>query len=248
MRAGPDLLVHDSADILAHAVCARLVTLLVDAQAAGRIPQVVLTGGGIADRIHAAVAQSSARAAVDWSRVELWWGDERFLQSGDPDRNETQARMTLLDHLDLDPSHVHPMAASDVVDDDPDRGAQEYADALAAAAPRRPDQAMFDVVMLGVGPDGHVASLFPGQPALHDARQVCAVRDSPKPPPIRITLTMPVLQQAREVWFVVAGEDKAQAVHRAVSGADPEQTPAAGPRGTQRTVWLLDSAAASQLA
>ena len=248
MTAGPGLLVHDSADVLAHAVCARWVTLLADVQAEGRIPQVVLTGGGIADRIHAAVAQSLARQEVDWSRVELWWGDERFLPAGDPDRNETQARKALLDQMDLDPSRVHPMAASDVADNDPDRGAEEYVHALAAAAPRRPDQAMFDVVMLGVGPDGHVASLFPGQPALHDTRQVCAVRDSPKPPSTRITLTMPVLKQAREVWFVVAGEDKAEAVHRALNDAEPEQTPAAGPRGTQRTLWLLDSAAASQLA
>lgn len=247
MTTGPDLLVHDTPDVLAHAVCARLVTSLVDAQAVGRVPQLVLTGGGIADRIHTAVAQSPARAAVDWSRVELWWGDERFLPSGDPDRNETQARRALLDHMDLDPSLVHPMAATDVAGDDPDHAAEQYVDALTGAASRRPGESMFDIVMLGVGPDGHVASLFPGRPALHDTRQVCAVRDSPKPPPTRITLTMPVLKRAREVWFVVAGEDKAEAVHRALAGADPDETPAAGPRGTERTLWLLDSGAASQL-
>jgi 6-phosphogluconolactonase len=136
------------------------------------------------------------------------------------------------------------------VGDDPDRAADAYADELAAAA--RPedhgDYPTFDILMLGVGPDGHVASLFPEKPALYeDHRTVVAVRGSPKPPPTRISLTMPVLKHAREVWFVVAGEDKARAAHLALSGAGQVQIPAAGPRGLRRTLWLLDRAAASQL-
>jgi 6-phosphogluconolactonase len=209
----------------------------------------VLTGGSIADRIHGAVAASPARDAVDWSRVELWWGDERFLPSGDPDRNETQARKALIDHLRVDDTRIHPMAASDRVDDDPDRAAELYAAELAAAAEPEDhgDVPTFDIVMLGVGPDGHVASLFPERPALYDERAVVAVRHSPKPPPTRITLTMATLARAREVWFVVAGEDKAKAAHLALSGAGVVQVPAAGPRGTKRTLWMLDRDAASQL-
>jgi 6-phosphogluconolactonase len=245
----PTVLVHRTPDELAEAVCARLVTALVDAQSAGRVPRVVLTGGSIADRIHAAVAGSPARDAVDWSRVELWWGDERFLPSGDPDRNETQARKALIDHLRVDDARVHPMAASDSVGDDPDRAADLYASELAAAAEPQDhgDVPTFDIVMLGVGPDGHVASLFPERPALYDERTVVAVRNSPKPPPTRISLTMPTLARGREVWFVVAGEDKAKAVHLALAGAGVVQVPAAGPRGTSRTLWMLDRDAASQL-
>jgi 6-phosphogluconolactonase len=245
----PTVLVHQTPDELAEAVCARLITTLVDVQASGRVPHWVLTGGGIADKIHAAIASSSARDAVDWSRVEIWWGDERFLPSGDPDRNETQARDALLDQLRLDPERVHVMAASDAMDDDPDRAAQAYVDALSAAASPEDHGRVptFDVVMLGVGPDGHVASLFPERPALYEERSAVAVRNSPKPPPIRITLTMPTLRQAHQVWFVAAGEEKAKAVHLALSGAGLVQIPAAGPGGLQRTMWLLDKAAASQL-
>jgi 6-phosphogluconolactonase len=247
----PAVVVHRSPDELAQAVCARLITSLVDAQSAGRVPHWVLTGGGIADQIHRAVADSPARGAVDWSRVEAWWGDERFRPEGDPERNETQARAGLLDHVSVDASRIHPIPSSDHVDGDPDRAADEYAEQLRAAA-RPEDHARvptFDVMMLGVGPDGHVASLFPEKPALYEQElSVTAVRGSPKPPPVRVTLTMPVLNRAREVWFVVAGQDKAKAVRLALSGAGVVQVPAAGPRGIQRTLWFLDRAAASELA
>jgi 6-phosphogluconolactonase len=248
--SGPTVLVHQTPGELAEAVCARLITTLVDIQSSGRIASWVMTGGTIADRIHATVAASSARDAVDWSRVEFWWGDERFLPAGDAERNETQARRALLDHIRADPARVHPIPACDAVDDDPDRAASAYAQELRQAA--RPEDhgevPTFDILMLGVGPDGHVASLFPEKPALYEeARTVVAVRGSPKPPPTRLTLTMPSLKRAREVWFVVAGDDKAKAAHLALSGAGEIQIPAAGPRGLQRTLWLLDRAAASQL-
>ncbi|HSS68502.1 MAG TPA: 6-phosphogluconolactonase [Nocardioidaceae bacterium] len=250
MSAEPSVLVHHSPDELAQAVCARLITTLVDVQSAGRIPHWVLTGGGIADRIHRAVAESPARGAVDWSRVEAWWGDERFVPRGDPDRNETQVRAALLDHIAVDPDRVHHMAASDEVDDDPDRAAEDYAAELrrAAAPEDRDGVPTFDVLMLGMGPDGHVASLFPERPALYEEeRTAVAVRQSPKPPPTRVSLTMPVLNRAREVWLVVAGDDKAKAARLALGGAGVIQVPAAGPRGLQRTIWFLDRAAASDL-
>ena len=247
--AVPTVVVHTSADVLAEAVCARLLTTLVDAQSSGRVPHWVLTGGSIADRVHRAVAASPARDAVDWSRVELWWGDERFVPAGDEQRNDAQARSTLLDALPLDPARVHAMPSADEHGGDPEAAAAAYAEALAAAA--RPEDhgpvPMFDVLMLGVGPDGHVASLFPERPALYDERPVTAVRGPPKPPPTRLTLTLPSLQRAREVWVVVSGEDKARAVHLALSGAGVVQVPAAGPTGRQRTLWLLDRDAASQL-
>lgn len=240
--------VHRGPELLAEAVCARLVTALVDVQSAGRVPRLVLTGGSIATRIHAAVAASPARDAVDWRRVELWWGDERFVPPDDEERNELQARRALLDHVALDPSLVHPMpSTADAAD--VDEAAELYARALAAARGPEDRAAVptFDVVMLGVGPEGHVASLFPERPALYDERAVVGVRGSPKPPPNRISMTMPTLCSARDVWFVVAGQEKARAVHLAIGGAGTVQVPAAGPHGQQRTLWLLDRDAASEL-
>ncbi len=245
----PTLLVHHNTDVLAEAVCARLITRLVDLQAAGRTPRLVLTGGTIADKVHRAVARSPAKHAVDWTKVELWWGDERFVASDDPDRNDRQAREALLDSVALSPALVHPMPAQDSPDANPDAAADRYAAELAdaAAAEDHDGIPVFDVLILGVGPDGHVASLFPERPALYDDGVVVAVRGAPKPPPTRLTLTMRALQCAREVWFVVAGEDKASAVRMALSGAGVVQVPAAGPKGQSRSLWLLDKAAASEL-
>jgi 6-phosphogluconolactonase len=105
----------------------------------------------------------------------------------------------------------------------------------------------FDVLMLGIGPEGHVASLFPGMPALYDERPVVAVRGAPKPPPIRLTLTLPAIRSAWEVWIIAAGEEKAGAVRLALSDVGPVQVPAAGARGRQRTLFLLDRGAAGRL-
>lgn len=247
----PSVLVHRDAHELAAAVAARLVTRLVDVQSARGEASLVLTGGGIARLTLQALASSPARGAVDWRRLDLWWGDERFLPAGDPDRNETLARQALLDTVPLDPSRVHAMPASDGPDgDDPEAAAARYAAELAAAA--RPEDhgaaPAFDICLLGVGPDGHVASLFPGQPAVYEQdRTAVAVRGAPKPPPTRITLTLPVIQGSREVWAVVSGADKAAAVTMALSGAGTTQVPAAGASGRDRTLWLLDRDAAGTL-
>jgi 6-phosphogluconolactonase len=247
----PEFLVHRDPDVLAGAVAARLITRLVDIQAARGSASVVLTGGRVGIATLAAIAESPARAAIDWSALDVWWGDERFLPPGDAERNETQAREALLDHVPVDPRRVHAMpAASGVWAADPEAAAAAYADDLAAAA--RPGASIgapaFDILLLGVGPDAHIASLFPDQPALYEEdRAAVAVRGAPKPPPTRITLTLPAIQAAGEVWLVVAGEDKAEAVRLALSGAGHIQVPAAGARGRHRTLWLLDREAASQL-
>ncbi len=195
----------------------------------------------------AAMATSPARDAVDWRLVDFWWGDERFEVTGDPERNETGARSALLDHLRLDPSRVHVIPGPDGPDgDDPDAAAARYAAELAAAA----DGALvpaFDVLMLGIGPEGHVASIFPDSPAAHAGGPVVAVRNSPKPPPTRISLTFGALQAAREVWVLASGAEKAEAVALSVSGVSQVKLPAAGARGTERTLFLLDEAAAAKL-
>ena len=246
----PLVVVHQDASLLARAVAARLVTALVDAQAARGHASVVLTGGGIGIAALRELAASPARDAIEWDALDVWWGDERFLPSGHSERNETQAREVLLDEVDVDPTRVHPMAASDGPDgDDVDAAAARYADALEAAA-RPEDHApvpSFDVLLLGIGPDGHIASLFPESPSLYDERTVIPVRGSPKPPPTRISLSMSAINSAREVWLIAAGEEKSSPVRMALGGAGATQVPAAGVAGRVRTRWLLDRAAASRL-
>ncbi|MET8158989.1 6-phosphogluconolactonase [Sphaerisporangium sp. NPDC005289] len=244
----PSVLIHRDADVLAKAVAARLITGLADAQAAKGSAHLVLTGGGMGVATLREVAATPARDAVEWRRLDVWWGDERFLPTGDAERNETGAREALLDRVEVDPARVHPMLG-------PDSGlsaeesAERYADELRKAA--RPEDhgpvPSFDILMLGLGPDGHVASLFPEMPAVHDERAVVAVHGAPKPPPTRISMTHPTIRAAREVWVIVAGEDKAGAVRLALQESGPYQVPGAGARGRLRTLFLLDRAAASKI-
>jgi len=219
--------VHDD---LATEVASRLVARLRELQGPDGVASVVLTGGGIG------IASLKAMRSVpglDWSRVDVWWGDERFVAADSPDRNELQAREALLDHVPVDPARVHPMPA---LSDDVDAAAASY------AVP-----ASFDVLLLGVGPEGHVASIFPHSPAAVDDRAVLAVRDCPKPPPIRISLGFSAIRSAREVWVIASGAEKASALGQAARGATAVDVPVAGAVGREQTLWLLDPAAASQL-
>ena len=163
------VVVHHDKHVLADAAAARLVTAIVDAQSSRGEADVVLTGGSMGSAVLVSLGQSAAKDAIDWRRLNIWWGDERFLPAGDPERNETQSRVALLDSVPLDPARVHAMPAADgPYGLDVDKAATHYAEELAAAAPRGHDVPEFDVLMLGVGPDAHVASLFPEHPALHE--------------------------------------------------------------------------------
>lgn len=256
------VVIHPDAELLAEATGARLLLRIVDAQSLHSPVHVGLTGGTVGIRLLAAAAQSPIRDAVDWTGVHLWWGDERFLPAGHAERNDVQARNALLDGLPLPPENVHHIPASDEPGvASPEDAADRYADELARFAGAGPGPApaagwavsddagpavpAFDVLLLGVGPDGHIASLFPGQGTVHVTdRTVIGVHDSPKPPSERVSLTLSALEAAEEVWLVVAGADKAEPVARALAGGPLDETPAAGARGRRRTLWLLDVAAA----
>ena len=243
MTAAPRIEVHDSADALATAVAGELLARLADAQSGGQEPQIALTGGTIADAVHHELARHSAAFEVDWARVVVWWGDERFVAPDSPDRNAGQARTAFLSAVGADPAKVHEMpSTSDAAD--VDAGAVAYGAALRAQGAGE-----FDVVMLGLGPDGHVASLFPGFPQLDVDDQIAVgVTGSPKPPPERITLTFGALNRAASVWFIASGAEKAPAVAAALAeGTDLHDCPAAGVSGAEETIWFLDRAAASQL-
>jgi 6-phosphogluconolactonase len=244
----PEVFVYASGDLLASAAAARTVTRLADAIAAEGHAHLVLTGGGIGTKVLAAIAAAPARDAVDWRRVDFWWGDERFAATGDPDRNETGARAALLDTLDVEPARVHAVPGPDGPDgDDPDAAAARYAAELSTAAGTGAAVPVFDILMLGIGPEGPVASIFPESPAAHATGSVVAVLNSPKPPPTRISFTFSAIQAAREVWILASGAEKAEAVAEALSGVSEDKLPAAGARGGDRTLFLIDEAAASEV-
>lgn len=252
MSVPPKVVVHRDAGLLAESAAARLVTRLVDAQAARGAASVVLTGGTVGTAVLASLAASPARDAVDWRHVDVWWGDERFLPQGHAERNETQAREALLDALPLDAGRVHAMPASDGPDADVDAAADRYAGELARVArgegTARETVPAFDVLLLGVGPDAHVASLFPEMAGIHERdRTVVGVHGSPKPPPLRTSLTLPGIARAEEVWLVASGPEKAGAVGLALSGAGAVQAPAGAVAGRRSTLWLLDRAAATNV-
>ena len=225
----------------------RLVEAITSAIAARGQALIVLTGGGTGIGLLEHVR--AHEDPVDWSKVHLFWGDERFVPADDDERNEKQAREALIDHIDIPAGNVHAMAASDgEFGDDLDAAAADYATVVADAIESGSDANTFDVHLLGMGGEGHINSLFPHSPAtLETERLVVGVENSPKPPPRRITLTLPAVQRSREVWLVVSGKAKADAVAAAIGGATPADVPAAGAVGTDATVWLLDATAASEL-
>ncbi len=245
----PEVFVHASGDLLASAAAARTVTRLADAIAAQGHAHLVLTGGGIGTKVLAAIAAAPARDAVDWRLVDFWWGDERFEATGDPERNETGARAALLD--------AHRRRTRPGCTRSPARTARTATTrtrpppGTPPSWPRRPPAGAavpaFDVLMLGIGPEGHVASIFPESPAAYATGSVVAVRNSPKPPPTRISFTFGAIQAAREVWILASGAEKADAVAEALSGVSQDKLPAAGARGRDRTLFLLDQAAAAKL-
>ncbi len=229
------------------AAAKRLVGTIRTAVAARGKALIVLTGGG--NGIALLKSLGAHRRDIDWSTVHLFWGDERYLPEDDDERNDKQAREALLDQIDIPSSQVHSMPASDgEFGTDLAAAALAYEQLLAANAPPGHPVPDFDVHLLGMGPEGHINSLFPETPAvLETTRMVVAVEDAPKPPPQRISLTLPAVQRSREVWLMVSGLTKADAVAAAMGGAPPVSVPAAGAVGLETTLWLLDKEAAAKL-
>jgi len=235
--------VQTDAGALATAVAGELLSRIADAQASGAVPAICLTGGSIADAVHAEIGRLGADSGVDWTAVDFWWGDERYVDLDSPDRLSTAARAAFLDPLGVPEARIHEVPTPSP-DRTMDEAARAYGEELRAAP-----QHEFLVAMFGIGPDGHVASLFPGFPQLHEHDEIAvAVTGSPKPPPERISLTFDALNHAAATWFLVSGESKADAVRRALADeGSVEDTPARGLRGTPETTWFLDQAAASQI-
>ena len=238
---------YSDTDALVAAAGDRLVDAIMGAIDKRGTAHVVLTGGGTGIGLLKRVGEKADK--IDWSKVHLYWGDDRFVPADDDERNEKQAREALLDHIDISAANVHPMSPSDgEFGDDLDAAALDYEGVLAANAEDGQSAPQFDVHLLGMGGEGHINSLYPETPAVREtSRLVVGVPDSPKPPPRRITLTLPAVQRSREVWLVVSGAAKADAVAAAIGGANAVDVPSAGAIGREATVWLLDEDAASKL-
>lgn len=174
---------------------------------------------------------------IPWTGVHVFWGDERFVPAGDPQRNETMVRKALLDHVPCPSSNIHAVPAAATADE----AAAQYDAVLRkhfGAEPR------FDLVLLGLGTDGHTASLFPHSAALREHERWVVAVTGPAEPPLRVTLTLPAFNHAALTFFMVAGTDKASALQHVFDGADPESYPAAGIRPPGGAVWWVDKAAA----
>jgi 6-phosphogluconolactonase len=246
----PDIVIEPDADRLARSAASALVARLAAAQTVHGTASVVLTGGGIGTAVLRRVAELAAepeQSVVDWTAVDVWWGDERFVPADDDERNEKGARRALLDAVGVPAARVHAMPSSDGEFAEPEDAAAWYAAQLAEHAGGEGAVPRLDLLLLGMGPEGHVASIFPDSPAARDDRTVVAVRDCPKPPPTRVSLGYAAINSAEEIWLLVSGEGKAEAVARALEGAQPLELPAAGVHGRRATRWLLDAAAAGQL-
>ncbi len=238
-------------DALAEYVATRLVNRIVKRVAEGKRMHICLTGGTMGGAVLRAAARDERVSAIDWSLVHFWFGDERFVPRDSDDRNDKQAREAFLDHIDVPAENIHTVATSeDGVD--LDAAAIAYADELAEFAPSDRSETgpwpSFDICFLGVGPDAHIASLFPDRPEISVTdRATVPVRESPKPPSERVSLTRPVINSSKRVWMVIAGADKAAALGLALAGASYQSVPAAGAKGRRRTAFFVDEVAADQV-
>lgn len=204
------------------------------------VARIVLTGGGAGIGLLERVRElEDADPRVDWSRVHVYFGDERNVPATHADSNEGQARRALLDHVDIPEGNIHGYGLGET-------GMREAADAYQETIHRTAPEG-FDIHLLGMGHEGHINSLFPHTDAVRESdRLVLAVTDSPKPPAERVTLTLPAVRRSEQVWLLVSGAEKAEAAGHVVAGADPADWPAAGAAGTGETVlYLTDDAAGS---
>jgi 6-phosphogluconolactonase len=202
----------------------------------------VLSGGSTPRTLHGLLA-SRFREQIPWTHVHIFWGDERYVPPGDAHSNYRMARETLLDHVPCPAANVHPMPTSV---SDPEAAAREYEATLKRYFPA--ERSAFDLVLLGLGADGHTASLFPGSPALAAATRWVTAVTAPADPPVRLTLTFAALNQAAQAYFLVTGSNKARALHDILIGtADPNTYPAAGVRlAAGRLIWWVDRDAAAR--
>ena len=265
------LVVYRDGDTIAQAGAQRTLLAILDtlsAQPQAERFDLALTGGSDSLKALSYMASNPLTQVIDWSRVHIWWGDERFVAADDEDRNALQARRRFLDALVSDgrlpAANIHEMpadtrspkqaaadaAASDAGDDTAndallDAAAQQYEQELVAELGEQP---VFDLLILGMGPDGHYASLFPGHTEVNITdRLVVGVNHSPKMPPLRLSLTAPLLARSRRTWFFTAGAAKADAIAQVFAKPDNPSYPSSFAAGTAEFIWFTTADAVAKV-
>ena len=243
-----EILKYTDGPAVATAAAQALITQLTKLLATKPTVHISITGGTVGILTLVKIAEHPERNSVEWKRVHIWWGDDRFVAPDSADSNAVQAREALLSHLTLDTAFVHEFpkfhsASSVSIDEQLDAASVEFTETVLALANPETGFIDFDVTILGMGPDGHIASLFPGHEIPSAGVSIIAEHNSPKPPPHRLSFTYEAINRSAEIWFVVAGEDKAEAVGVAFSSA-PSRLPVGRVAGINKTVWFIDEAAA----
>jgi 6-phosphogluconolactonase len=207
----------------------------------GRTMHLALSGGSTPRRMHELLAESQG---IDWSHVHVYWGDERTVGPDHPESNYRMARESLLDRVPVPAENVHRMRG----EADPVDAAREYEAVLRSTfGVSPPEVPRFDINVLGVGADGHTASLFPGTAALDERERWVVANRVPQQEGTRLTLTYPVLNNAALTIFLVSGANKADAVRRIFGANDADRPPAAGVRPDGDVIWFLDAEVAAGL-
>lgn len=224
-------------DDVSAVVAERLLATILELQERQSAVHICLTGGMTANAMYERFAELAATSELDAAKLHLWWGDERFVPTTDPVRNSLQTVERLARTIPIHSAHIHVMAARD--------GRKDSQESAAVYENELRDTA-FDVALLGIGEDGHCASIFPNHPSFEPTtRLAIGVEDSPKPPTERISLTFNAINRSRYVWFMTTGANKADAIRRAL---DEDATiPASHAHGRTGTLWFIDEAAAGGL-
>lgn len=241
-----DVWMYADAEALAHAAAALFHAVTATAAQTRNLAYVALSGGSTPLRMGEILAAPPYRETVPWSAVELFWGDERWVPAADASSNYGTAKQTLLDHVAVDPSRVNPVPTDAT---DPRIAAQMYSAQLKTVFGTVAEVPRFDLVFLGMGDDGHTASLFPGTPAIHVTEELVVANYVPKLDTYRITMTPPLLNAAREVVFLVSGAGKAEILAAVLTGpkrVDELPSQIIAPEHG-RVRWLVDEAAAAKL-
>ncbi|WGD36186.1 6-phosphogluconolactonase [Lysinibacter sp. HNR] len=236
-----DVVISADAASAAQRIAADFIGLIANLQSEGKTPRVILTGGSLGIELLRVTAQHALAQDADWENVLLYWGDERWLPSGHDERNDEQALRAFLQPLNIPRENIFPAPVDDGTRS-LDEAAAEYSATIDSAQAKG-----FDLLFLGVGPDGHIASLFPHRDDLTNTDSaVIPVRNSPKPPPERLSLSYPVLNSADRVWLLCTGAAKQEAYERIMSDTSVATTPAAGVQGRIQTRIYADAESASE--
>lgn len=226
-----------NAQDVANQASAEIITSLANVLAKQEIVHLALTGGTVGIKTLAALAQDPEFAKLNLNRIHIWWGDERFVEQNSPDRNANQAREALLSKIDFPQENIHEFPATDSglnVVEAAEVFQQQLQESFADAQPK------MDLTILGMGPDGHIASLFPGH--THPSTDIVSIDSSPKPPSERLSFSYEMLNRSAKIIFVVSGIDKAEATEKIHSETDCV-LPAAKIAALNETIWFIDEAA-----